>query len=46
MQDPDKIAELVKKGQESLEVIRRQRMIDNMYSKGANIMEKIQFHPR
>mmetsp|Transcript_16214 Transcript_16214/g.32848 ORF Transcript_16214/g.32848 Transcript_16214/m.32848 type:complete len:88 (-) Transcript_16214:307-570(-) len=46
MKDPEEIAELVRKGQDSLEVIRRQRMIDNMYSKGANIMEKIQFHPR
>mmetsp|Transcript_2303 Transcript_2303/g.3287 ORF Transcript_2303/g.3287 Transcript_2303/m.3287 type:complete len:92 (+) Transcript_2303:38-313(+) len=44
--DPALIADYLKKGTESLNIIKRQRMLDNMYSNGANVMEKIAFHPR
>mmetsp|Transcript_18963 Transcript_18963/g.33919 ORF Transcript_18963/g.33919 Transcript_18963/m.33919 type:complete len:90 (+) Transcript_18963:113-382(+) len=42
---PEETASLLAKGRETLEVIQRQRTIDNMYSRGANVMEKIQMHP-
>ncbi|GAB5365297.1 hypothetical protein AAMO2058_001045500 [Amorphochlora amoebiformis] len=45
VKDPQEAELLVQKGEETLGIIRRQKTIDNLYSSGGSVMEKIQFHP-
>eukprot|EP00467_Chlorarachnion_reptans_P006448 CAMPEP_0114514928 /NCGR_PEP_ID=MMETSP0109-20121206/16432_1 /TAXON_ID=29199 /ORGANISM="Chlorarachnion reptans, Strain CCCM449" /LENGTH=86 /DNA_ID=CAMNT_0001695035 /DNA_START=182 /DNA_END=442 /DNA_ORIENTATION=+ len=43
--DPQIVEQYVRKARETLDMIQRQRVVDNMYTRGENIMEKIQMHP-
>eukprot|EP00466_Bigelowiella_natans_P009504 jgi/Bigna1/49904/estExt_Genewise1.C_600057 len=43
--DAEDIQHHLNKGRDTLELIQRQKMLDNMYNRGENIMEKIQCHP-